>query len=122
MYTMDENCTVYKTLDYISKKWSLLILLEIYKGVNSRKRYSEIKNKIPEITPKILSSRLKELEKEGFITKHIDAANFPVKSEYALTKIGLDFIGIIKDIKNWSLRWKIHNKVCEQLDCKNCDL
>ncbi len=122
MYTMDENCTVYKTLDYISKKWSLLILLEIYKGVNSRKRYSEIKNKIPEITPKILSSRLKELEKEGFITKHIDTSNFPVKSEYALTKIGLDFIGIIKDIKNWSLRWKIHNKVCEQLDCKNCDL
>ena len=121
-YTMDDNCTVYKTMDYISKKWTLLILLEIYKGKLSKKRYSEIKNKIPDITPKILSLRLKELENEGLITKHIDATSFPVKSEYALTKVGLDFIGIIKDIKSWALRWKIHNKLCEQLDCKDCDL
>ena len=109
-------------MGYISKKWTLLILLEIYKGTESKKRYSDIKNKIPEITPKVLSARLKELEMEGLITKHIDASSFPVKSEYALTKVGLDFISIIKDIKSWALRWRIHNKVCEQLDCKNCDL
>lgn len=119
---MDESCTVYKTLNYISKKWTLLILLEIYKGKNSKKRYFEIKNKMPEITPKVLSARLKELEVEGLITKHIDASSFPVKTEYVLTKIGLDFIHIIKNIKNWALKSKIDNKVCEQLDCKNCDL
>jgi DNA-binding HxlR family transcriptional regulator len=119
---MDDNCTVYKTMDYISKKWTLLILLEIYKGKESKKRYSNIKNKLPEITPKILSARLKELEKEGFITKNIDTRRFPVKTEYALTKVGLDFIGIIKDIKSWALRWKIHNKICERLDCKDCNL
>jgi len=120
--TMDDNCTVYTTMDYISKKWTLIILLEIYKGSESKKRYSEIKNKMPDITPKVLSARLKELEAEGLITKHIDASRFPVKSEYALTKTGLDFINIIKDIKSWALRWKIQNKVCEQLDCKNCEL
>ena len=119
---MDDNCTVYKTMDYITKKWTLLILLEIYKGTEIKKRYSDIKNKMPEITPKVLSARLKELEKEGFIIKHIDTSSFPVKSEYALTKVGLDFISIIKDIKNWALRWRIHNKVCEHLNCKDCDL
>jgi DNA-binding HxlR family transcriptional regulator len=119
---MNDNCTVYKTMDYISKKWTLIILLEIYKGNFSKKRYSEIKRKMPDITPKVLSLRLKELEKEGLITKHIDATSFPVKSEYALTKGGLDFIGIIKDIKSWALRWKINNKICGQLDCKDCDL
>lgn len=122
MYTMDENCTVYKTIDIVSKKWSLIILLEIYKGKQSKKRYSDIKNNIPEITPKVLSGRLKDLENEGLIKKSVDASSFPVKSEYALTKIGLDFISIIKDIKGWALRWKIHNKVCEQLDCKDCNL
>jgi len=122
MYSMDENCTVYKTIDFISKKWSLLILLEIYKSPKGKKRYSEIKNNLLDITPKVLSTRLKELEKEGLITKHIDASSFPVKSTYELTKIGIDFISIIKDIKSWALRWKINNKVCEQLDCKNCDL
>ncbi|MFO7677558.1 MAG: helix-turn-helix domain-containing protein [Thermoplasmatota archaeon] len=119
---MDDTCTVYKTIDFISKKWSLLILLEIYKSPEGKKRYSEIKNSISDITPKVLSARLKELEKEGLITKHVDASNFPVKSEYQLTKIGIDFIGIIKDIKSWALRWRINNKVCEQLDCKNCIL
>lgn len=122
MYTMDENCTVYKTIDIISKKWSLLILLEIYKGEKSKKRYTEIKNKLQEITPKVLSGRLKELEAEGLISKQIDASSFPVKSEYSLTKIGLDFISIIKEIKGWALRWKIKNNVCEQLDCKECKL
>jgi DNA-binding HxlR family transcriptional regulator len=119
---MDNNCTVYKTIDFISKKWSLLILLEIYKSPEGKKRYTEIKNKFPDITPKVLSTRLKELEKEGFITKHIDTSNFPVKSDYTFTKIGIDFISIIKDIKNWALRWKINNKVCGKLDCKNCKL
>lgn len=122
MYTMDENCTVYKTIDFISKKWSLLILLEIYKSPGGKKRYSEIKNHLLDITPKVLSTRLKELEHEGLIVKHIDASSFPIKAEYELTKIGIDFITIIKDIKNWALRWKINNKVCQQLDCKNCDL
>ena len=122
MYTMDNNCTVYKTIDFISKKWSLLILLEIYKSTKGKKRYSEIKNSLLDITPRVLSARLKELEKEGLIKKHIDTSNFPIKTEYELTKIGIDFISIIKDIKNWALRWKINNKVCEQLDCKNCEL
>lgn len=119
---MDENCTVYKTMDFIAKKWTLLILLELYKGAEGKKRYSEIKNSLPDITPKVLSLRLKELEQQGLLIKHIDTTSFPVKSEYELTKSGLDFIGIIKDIKGWALRWKIHNKVCEQLDCKECNL
>jgi DNA-binding HxlR family transcriptional regulator len=119
---MDESCTVYKTIDFISKKWSLLILLEIYKSPKGKKRYSEIKNNLLDITPRVLSARLKELEKEGLILKYIDASSFPVKSEYELTKSGIDFIRIIKDIKNWALRWKFDNKVCGQLDCKNCEL
>ena len=122
MYTMDENCTVYQTVDFISKKWTLLILLEIYKGIEGKRRYSEIKNRLPEITPKVLSTRLKELEKENIITKHIDTSSFPVKCEYNLTKAGIDFISIIKDIKGWALRWRIKNEICQQLDCKNCAL
>jgi len=74
------------------------------------------------ITPKVLSLRLKELEKEGLINKRIDASSFPVKCEYSLTKSGLDFVGIIKDIKKWSLKWKFKNIVCEKADCRECSL
>ena len=119
---MDEDCTVYKTLEYLSKKWSLIIILELYKGESNKKRYSEIKKKIPSISPKILSNRLKELEHEGIIKKKIDTSSFPVKCEYSLTKSGEDLITVIKKIKNWSLRWKITNQICGESDCRNCEL
>ena len=120
--TMNNECTVYKTMDYIGKKWTVIILLELYKGSKIKKRYSEIKRNISDITPKVLSSRLKELEENGMITKKIDSASFPVKCEYSLTKSGKDFIKIIKDIKNWSLKWKVENKICKNLDYKDCTL
>jgi DNA-binding HxlR family transcriptional regulator len=119
---MDENCTVYKTMDFISKKWTLLILLEIYKGKKRKKRYTEIKYKMEGITPKVLSARLKELEKEGLIEKNIDASKFPVKTEYSLTNRGRDFIPIISQMKNWSLKWKPHQEICESIDCADCTL
>ena|SRR3989338_98468 len=118
---MEQDCTIYKTANFIGKRWTLLILLELYKGPKL-KRYSEIKAGLKEITPKILSARLKELEKEGLITKKIDASQFPVKCEYALTKSGEDFIKIIQDMKKWALKWKVKNIICEKADCKECGL
>ena len=73
-----------------------------------------------EITPKILSARLKDLEKHGMILKEVDTSTIPIKSEYSLTDSGKDFIRIIKDIKKWALKWKIDNDECDNLDCKNC--
>ncbi len=122
MYTMQNTCTVYRTADFVSKRWTLPILLELYKENSEWKRYSYLKKKLVDITPKILSSRLKELKKEGLITKRIDAKTYPVKCEYSLTPSGKDFIKIIKNIKKWALRWNIKNKACENSDCMNCKL
>ncbi len=119
---MDKECAIYKTASFIGKRWTLVILLELYKGGPKWKRYSYIKNKITGITPKVFSTRLKEMGKEGLIIKKIDAKTFPVKCEYSLTKKGVDFIKVIKDIKRWALTWKIENIVCEKADCKNCYL
>ncbi|MFH1100554.1 MAG: helix-turn-helix domain-containing protein [Methanobacteriota archaeon] len=119
---MNEHCTIYQTVDFISKKWTLLIILELYKSQTGKQRYSYLKNHLPGITPKILSTRLKELEKQKIITKKVDTKKFPIKCEYALTESGKDIIRIIKDLKQWALRWKIQNEECAQQDCKDCDL
>ena len=119
---MDNDCTIYKTANFIGMRWTLLILLELYKGNSKQKRYSEIKKGMEEITPKILSLRLKELENEGLISKSIDTSQFPVKCEYSLTKSGEDFIKIIQDMKKWALKWKVRNIVCDRADCKECEL
>jgi DNA-binding HxlR family transcriptional regulator len=119
---MDHACTIYQTMDFASKKWMLLILLEMYKSNKEKVRYSEIKKNMEEITPKVLSNRLKELEDQGLITKTIDASEFPVKSFYQLTPSGNEFITVIKTLKQWALKWKVDNKICQSLDCKHCPL
>ena len=122
MDTMDHACTIYQTIDVISKKWTLLILLEIYKNGRKKVRYSDIKKNMEDITPKVLSTRLKELEKQELIRKTIDASKFPVKSFYQLTKPGKELITVIKTFKEWALNWKVENNICQSLDCKHCPL
>ncbi|MBW2965397.1 helix-turn-helix transcriptional regulator [Candidatus Woesearchaeota archaeon] len=117
---MNTKCSVYKTVDFIGKRWTLLIMLELFKHGGKGRRYTELKNSIPDITPKILSQRLKELEEEGLISKKVHSVSLPVKCEYRLTPPGQDFIRIIKDIKEWALKWRLKNKHCENTDCSEC--
>lgn len=114
------ECTIYKAADLVGKRWTLIILLELYKGENEWTRYKDIKGNINTISPRVLSMRLKELEEEGFIEKSVDASQFPVKSEYRLTQCGKDFIPVIKELKIWALKWKILNNVCERSECLHC--
>ncbi len=119
---MQEDCTVNLTVRYLARKWSLLILLELYKGNGHTRRFSELKSCLPGITQKVLSARLKELEKEGLIENRVDESAFPLRSEYTLTQIGLEIISIIKDMKQWALKWKITNIECGCQDCSQCVL
>ena len=121
-YTVHVICTVNLTVKYLTKKWTLLIILELYKGEDYTRRFSELKDALTEITPKILSERLKELEEEGIVTKKVDASSFPVRCDYTLTESGIDLVNVIRDIKRWALKWKIDNIPCGEQDCRICVL
>ena len=118
---MDSACTVYKTMDYLSRKWSILIILELAKG-EEWKRFSDLKNSMKEITPKVLSERLRDLEEEGLIEHRVDTSCVPIRSEYRLTECGEELIDVIKCMKMWALKWKIDNKPCAMQDCRLCRL
>lgn len=125
MDIMDEVCTVYRTMAYLSKKWSMLILLELYKRGDDTEgwmRFSEIRISMSDITPKILSERLKELEGEGLVEKRVTVDSFPIKSEYRLTESALELMAVVHDLKMWALKWKIDNVPCMKQDCRNCTL
>ncbi|MEK6958948.1 MAG: helix-turn-helix domain-containing protein [archaeon] len=118
---MDYSCTIYKTADFIGKKWTLLILLELCKG-DKVCRYQELKKSLPGITAKVLSQRLKELEHEGLVKKRIDSSSYPIKCEYSLTKAGQDFVPVIKSMKKWALKWKYKNNECRGTRCERCGI
>ncbi len=119
---MQEGCTVNLTVRYLARKWSLLILLELYKGDSHTRRFSELKSCLPGITQKVLAARLKELERERLIENRVDETAFPLKSEYTLTESGLEIISIIKDMKQWAVKWKMTNIECGCQDCSQCVL
>ncbi|MHA2063375.1 MAG: winged helix-turn-helix transcriptional regulator [Candidatus Thorarchaeota archaeon] len=117
---MKKTCPIYNVVGFMGKRWTLLILTELYKGRTKWKRYSQIKTGLEDMTPKMLSTRLKELKSNGLITKRVDAKVFPIKSEYRLTDRGEDFIRIIVDMKKWALKWEIKNAHCDTVNCKDC--
>jgi len=119
---MQEGCTVNLTVKYLTKKWTLLVILELYKGKTHTRRFGELKDSLPGITSKVLSARLRELETEGLIQRQVDAGNFPVKSEYTLNESGLEIVDIIKGMKRWALKWKIDNIACGNQACEKCVL
>ena len=112
---------MYKTMDYLSKKWTVMIILELYKG-DKWKRFSEIKRSMEEITPKMLSERLKVLEEEGIVERRTDSTEVPTKVFYRLTEMGSDLIPVIKGVKSWALKWKEKNTACASQDCIVCVL
>src|SRR5674476_1230243 len=122
LVTMQESCTVSQTVRYLAKKWTLLIILELYKGTGHSRRFSELKDALAGITQKVLAERLRELEAEGILTRRVDTSAFPVRTEYTLTASGLALVDVIRGIKAWALTWKLENAECGGQDCRVCVL
>jgi DNA-binding HxlR family transcriptional regulator len=122
LVTMQEACTVNQTVRYLARKWTLLVILELYKGPGYTRRFTELKEALGGITQKVLAERLRELEREGIVTRRVDAAAFPVRTEYTLTASGLALVEVVREIKAWSLAWKIENPACGSQDCRACVL
>jgi len=86
-------------LDRIGGTWKMPILWRLKDKVL---RYNELKNSIPYITDKMLSSKLRELEAEGFINRKV-YAQVPLKVEYTLSKRGEKSILMIDAIRNYGI-------------------
>ncbi|KOO47372.1 winged helix-turn-helix transcriptional regulator [Viridibacillus arvi] len=89
-----------KSMDLIGKRWMGLILYQLLDGPQ---RFNEIESSMP-ISGRLLSERLKELEKEGIVERHV-YTEVPVRVEYTLTEKGQGLKGAIDEIENWSKRW-----------------
>lgn len=122
MVTMQEACTVNQTVRYLARKWTLLIILELYKGPECTRGFTELRVALDGITQKVLAERLRELVAEGIVVRRVDASSFPVRTEYTLTESGLALVGVIRGIKEWALTWKVDNIACGSQDCRTCVL
>jgi len=88
------------TLYVLSGKWKLPIIIALSGGT---KRFKDLQRSLQDITPKILSKELKELELNEFVTRTVYATS-PVTVEYALTKYSQSLNNIIDEMREWGLQ------------------
>lgn len=86
-------------LDRIGGAWKMPVLWRLKDRVM---RYNELKKDIPHISHKMLTTQLRELEKEGFITRTVYPV-VPPKVEYGLTERGRQAIPVVEVIRNYGL-------------------
>ncbi len=89
-----------KAMDLLGKRWTTLILYQLLEGPQ---RFNEIESSLP-ISGRLLSERLKELEKEGIVERKV-YSEVPIRVEYSLTEKGNALEGAIREVEKWSKLW-----------------
>jgi DNA-binding HxlR family transcriptional regulator len=94
----DPNCPTRLVLDRIGDKWSVLVVLSLSDGP---RRFTQLRDMIGGITPKVLTQTLRTMERDGLVTRTV-FAEVPPRVEYALTPLGLSLQSPIGAVAAWA--------------------
>jgi DNA-binding HxlR family transcriptional regulator len=98
----DQHCPRYeRAMETLGKKWNGLILRILLGGP---RRFTEIRALVPDLSDRVLSERLGELEAEGIIVRNVRATK-PVAIEYSLTEKGRALEPVVEAIQAWAEAW-----------------
>lgn len=100
---MARKCPIEDTIEFIARKWTLLILRNLQ--LRKKMRFSELLRELDGISSRTLATRLYDLKRWGMISKSI-FPEIPLRVEYSLTEKGLEFGKAITDIVSWCHKWE----------------
>jgi DNA-binding HxlR family transcriptional regulator len=95
-----KSCPIETTFKIIGKKWTVLIIREMLRGTTQFNRFLE---NIEGITPKVLTERLRELQKFGIVRRRI-VSEYPVRVEYEMTDLGREFEPVLLAAASFSMK------------------
>jgi len=95
-------CTAYHhAVELVGKRWTGAILFVLMDGPA---RFSEVKALVPDLSDRLLSERMKELESEGIVSRRV-VDETPVRVEYSLTVKGEALEPAVRALKVWARTW-----------------
>ena len=95
-------CPLYhEAVELVGRRWTGAILRVLMDGAL---RFSEIAQAVPELSDRLLSERMKELEARGIVARHVSDCT-PVKVCYELTEKGRQLAPALAELKTWADRW-----------------
>lgn len=92
----------HRAIELIGKRWTGAIVCVL---TERPMRYAELGKAIPGLSDRLLSERLRELEKEGLVEREVEAGT-PVRVTYSLTAVGVQLEPALRELKAWAKRWK----------------
>ena len=92
----------HEAVELVGKRWTGAILYVLLAG--GRMRFSEIAQAVPDLSDRLLSERMKELEARGIVCRHVEEGA-PVKVFYELTERGRQLAPAMQELKAWADRW-----------------
>ncbi len=97
---LDRPCPVRTVLDRLGDAWSVLVVRALSGGP---RRFNALKREITGISQRMLTVTLRNLERDGLVTRTVIPAN-PPQVEYSLTTLGDSFTGPLQTLTDWALR------------------
>ncbi len=95
-------CSLYhRAVELVGKRWTGAILLVLLDGPL---RFSEVRQLVPDLSDRLLSERMKELEAEGIVERRV-IDETPVRVEYELTAKGRALEPAVRALKSWARDW-----------------
>ena len=98
-------CPVETTLMLIGDKWKVLILRDLLPGT---KRFGELKKSIGNVSQKVLTAQLRDMESNGLVNRKV-YPEVPPRVEYSLTELGQSLKPILDAMWDWGKEFKAHN-------------
>src|SRR5919201_3901526 len=96
-------CPFYhEAVELIGRRWTGAIVAVLLD--HGPLRFSEIAQAVPELSDRLLSERMKELEARGVVVRHVDPGP-PVRVTYALTPMGAELQPALQELKSWARHW-----------------
>lgn len=96
-------CSVELALAVIGGKWKAVILWHLRCG--KTRRFGELKRQMPNVTQKMLTQQLRELESDGLIRREV-FAQVPPRVEYSLTELGQSVLPVLDQLRDWGQRFE----------------
>lgn len=97
-FTCAVGCTVEATLNLIGGKWKGVILFRLL--TEEVLRFNELRRLLPDITQRMLTHQLRELERDGLVARKV-YPEVPPKVEYRLTDYGQTLAPVLRALKTW---------------------
>lgn len=92
----------HQAIELIGRRWTGAIVSVLLR--RQALRFGEIAEAVPELSDRLLSERMKELERHGLVVRTVYPAR-PVRVEYELTEMGRALAPAVQELERWARRW-----------------